>query len=176
MARLGKRLASGDEAAFVELYDLCADRLHHYLVMRLGSPADAEDVLQETLLRLVRQRSKLAAVENLAAYAFTVARREALRYLEQRGRRQRRTVGLSPEQLFELAGEGPESESESRHVAEALLALEDSQREVVELKIYGALTFAEIAQVMEIPAGTAASWWRLALEKLRRRLEPCSHE
>ena len=37
METLGRRLARGDQAAFAELYDRCADRCHHYLVTRLGS-------------------------------------------------------------------------------------------------------------------------------------------
>jgi len=42
------RLARGEPEAFAELYDTCADRIYRYLVVRLGSRADAEDVLQET--------------------------------------------------------------------------------------------------------------------------------
>jgi RNA polymerase sigma-70 factor, ECF subfamily len=49
-----RRLADGDPEAFAELYDECADRLHPYLVARLGSRADADDVLQETFAHLVR--------------------------------------------------------------------------------------------------------------------------
>ena len=60
----GERLAHGDPAAFAELYDACAVRVHHYLTVRLGAQADADDVLQETFLRLVRERQSLAAVEN----------------------------------------------------------------------------------------------------------------
>ena len=55
----------GDPSAFAELYDACADRVHHYLVVRLGSRADADDVLQETFVRLARTRKRLATVENL---------------------------------------------------------------------------------------------------------------
>ncbi len=45
MDERAERLARGDPAAFVELYDACADRIHHYLVVRLASRADADDVL-----------------------------------------------------------------------------------------------------------------------------------
>lgn len=68
----GERLARGVHTDFAELYDACADRVHHYLVVRLGSRADADDVLQETFLRLVRTRAKLGEVENLVAYVFKI--------------------------------------------------------------------------------------------------------
>lgn len=68
MEQLGARLALGDQAAFAERYQACADRLHHYLTVRLGSRQDAEDVLQETFVRLARNRGQLQSVGNLAAY------------------------------------------------------------------------------------------------------------
>lgn len=86
MERLDQRLARGDRTAFAELYDACADRCHHYLVVRLGSRESADEVLQETFLRLVRNRGSLAGVENLAGYVFMVARNEALRYAARRSR------------------------------------------------------------------------------------------
>ena len=52
----------------------------------------------------------------------------------------------------------------------ALLALPAEQREVVALKIDGGLTFAQIAQVMDVSINTAASRYRYALEKLRSSL------
>jgi RNA polymerase sigma factor (sigma-70 family) len=77
MDRPAERLARGDPAAFAELYDACADRVHHYLVALVGSRADADDVLQETFVRLARMRKSLGAVDNLLAYVFATARNEA---------------------------------------------------------------------------------------------------
>ena len=59
MTTLQARLARGDQAAFAELYDACADRVGHYLLVRLGSWADADDALQETFCRLARTRRNL---------------------------------------------------------------------------------------------------------------------
>ena len=89
MDQRAERLARGDPAAFAELYDACADRVHHYLVVRLGSRADADDVLQETFVCLARTRKRLATVENLEAYVFATARNEAIRLVE----RQAATAG-----------------------------------------------------------------------------------
>lgn len=52
----GVRLASGDAAAFAELYDACADRLYGFLRTSLGDPTDAADVMQETFARVVRSQ------------------------------------------------------------------------------------------------------------------------
>ena len=86
METLGQRLAQGDQAAFAELYDACASRCHHYVVCLLGSREAADEVLQESFLRLVRNRQKLAEIENVAAYLFVIARHEALRFASRRSR------------------------------------------------------------------------------------------
>ncbi len=106
MDGLGRRLARGEQAAFAEFYDACADRIHHYLLVRLRSREDAADVLQETFVRLVRTRKRLAVVDNLTAYAFTVARNEAARLV---GRRTREAEGrreLAGSELFTQATDG----------------------------------------------------------------------
>ena len=87
MDQRAQRLARGESAAFAELYDACADRVHHYLVVKLGSRSDADDVLQETFVCLARTRKRLAAVENLEAYVFATARNEAIRWLQRQAQR-----------------------------------------------------------------------------------------
>ncbi len=80
MDPLAARLARGDESAFAELYDACAERLYRYLVHRLGGPEAAADVLQETFMRIARAGRKLKHVSDLHAYIFQVARNEANRW------------------------------------------------------------------------------------------------
>src|ERR1044071_5388330 len=79
MQQLAVRLARGEEAAFAELYDSFADRLHHYLTARLGSRDAASDVLQTAFLRAVKSRRRFRGVENPVAYLFQIARNEAMR-------------------------------------------------------------------------------------------------
>src|SRR5882757_1061290 len=84
MHELAERLARGEEAAFAELYDASADRLHHYLVSRLGSRDAASDVLQTAFLRAVKSRRRFRRVENPVAYLFQIARNEAMRWARRR--------------------------------------------------------------------------------------------
>ena len=100
MDDLANRLARGDREAFAELYDACADRVHHYLVVRLRCREDADDVLQETFVRLARAHKKLAEVDNLMAYVFKVARNEAARLAGRKARRQENEARLAAETLF----------------------------------------------------------------------------
>ena len=167
-----ERLARGVHAAFAELYDACADRVHHYLVVRLGSRSDADDVLQETFLRLVRGRAKLAEVENLVAYMFTIARNEAARLSERRSRECAVLDSLAADDIFcEAAGKDDQARETAEWVAAALARLEPELRELVELKMYCGLTIREISEVTGLPPGTVATRYRRALETMRSRME-----
>ena len=171
MKHLGARLAAGDQAAFAELYQACADRLHHYLTVRLGSRQDAEDVLQETFVRLARNRGKLQSVGNLAAYVFTIARNESNRLAERRKRDPAESTDVAADLLFDEASSDDLSRRETAElVAGALRNLSPNEREVIELKTYAGLTFREIAGVTGSPQGTVATRYRVGLEHLRRAL------
>jgi RNA polymerase sigma-70 factor (ECF subfamily) len=167
MATLQARLARGEQAAFAELYDACADRVGHYLLVCLGSWADADDVLQETFLRLAHVRNKLAKVENLEAYIITIARNEAARLMAAKARRQLKQEPLRAKELFCCLPSDDDARDRAEIVAAALQRLDADLREVVELKTYAGLTFQEISQVTGLPQGTVASRYRTALAKMQ---------
>lgn len=158
---LAARLARGDEAAFAELYDACGDRLHGYLAARLGSRDAASDVMQNAFLRAVKSRRRFRRVDNPVAYMFQIARNEAARAAGKR----RVTVQALPTQ--EIAADTLETSEDSEAITTALARLEGDDRELVELKIYGGLTFREIAELVGRPQGTVATRYRRALESLR---------
>jgi RNA polymerase sigma-70 factor (ECF subfamily) len=167
MATLQEQLAQGDRVAFAELYDACADRVGHYLLVRLGRREDAEDALQETFLRLARNRKKLGKVENLDAYVFTVARNEAVRLAAGKARRRREQGPLSGDELFRVEQGDIKVLEIAETVAAALGRLSPELREVVELKTYSGLTFQQIGQVTGLPQGTVATRYRSALAKMQ---------
>lgn len=164
------RLALGEQSAFVELYDACADQLFAFLRATLGNSTDAADVMQETFARVVRSRTAFERIENPVAYVFVCARHEATRWREKA--RRRKHVAFDPEQAAQSnTGSAAEhAANDSEELAVALAGLPDELREVVHLKVYVGLKFREIAELLDCPQGTVASRYRAALERLRRHL------
>jgi RNA polymerase sigma-70 factor (ECF subfamily) len=154
-----------------ELYDRYGERMYRYLALRLGSPEDAEDVLQEAFCRLARYSVRWALVRNPKAFVFSVLRNEANRCLARRIRRHAEEAS-HPGSLDRLAAavEGLD-ESSPALMAQALAGLPDEQREVIILKAIEGFSFREIAAVCEISVNTAASRYRYGIEKLRSLLE-----
>jgi RNA polymerase sigma-70 factor (ECF subfamily) len=168
MHDLAARLARGEEAAFAELYDAAADRLHNYLTGRLGSREAASDVLQTAFLRIVRSRRRLRGVANPAAYLFQVARNEAIRTAARCGRASEQPLAAA--EFFADCENAFERADDVEAIAAALARLDTEDREILELKVYGGLTFREIAEVVDRPQATVATRYRRALESLRPML------
>ena len=125
---------------------------------------DAEDVLQEALVESWHR----AGGRPETALVFATIRRRAIdlaRRIDRRGEREK--IADSEQPHFTC----PHAEREEAAFLEnALLHLPENQREVLTLKFWGGLTFAEVAETLEIPAGTAASRYRLAINSLRQTL------
>lgn len=102
------------------------------------------------------------------ALVFATIRRRAIdlaRSNERRAARESAAGAGLPQSWFDSSAEERER---ARLVQEAMTALPDIYREVITLKIWGGLSFDEIAAALEIPANTAASRYRYGLEQLRK--------
>lgn len=132
------------------------------------SVADAEDVVQEAFVRFWRNQRHLEG--DPMPLLVTSVRRAALDLLRSRDRRQKREtehIDLHAEAWFKPAHE----ENERRiQLEEAVVQLPSEQREVVVLKVWGGLTFAQIAEQLELSPNTVASRYRYALGNLREKL------
>ncbi len=158
-----------------ELYERHGDDLYRYLVFRLGSADDAEDVLQEVFCRFARYPLRLRLAGNKRAFVFRVARNEANRFL--RSKIVRRTeearlaaTGVDHAGWLASAVVTPEEPGLVLLLKEAE-ALPAEQKEVIFLKVFEGLTFKEIGLACGLPANTAASRYRYGMEKLRAALE-----
>ncbi|MBN1590155.1 MAG: sigma-70 family RNA polymerase sigma factor, partial [Pirellulales bacterium] len=151
------------------LYDCFATRMFRTASRMLGSREDAEDVVQDVFLSMVRSHDKLADVRDLTAYLFTALHRAVGRFASRRAR----AVPVSPaavEEAIASTGLPISGHPDWDRLRKAIDALPDEQREVISLKIDGELTFAQIAQVMGGSISTAASRYQYALKKLRTSL------
>ena len=154
-----------------EILNSIGDKLYNYLTIKLSSPLDAEDVLQEVFCRLVRYRVRFRLIRNPSAYVFRMARNEAIRFLKRRTRNpemHRSVDELSKAIQDNLTGL---DNTALNRAAEALVQIPEDQREVIVLRFFEELTFKEIASVCGISLNTAASRYRYGMQKLRLLLE-----
>jgi RNA polymerase sigma-70 factor (ECF subfamily) len=175
-----QRIASRDDAAMAELYDR-----HHrvaYAIIRriVQSPSDAEEVLQETFVRVwSRAETYDARLGSPAAWVVRIARNRAIDRL--RSRQARSDVnapvpvtGVAPERELP-APDTPESVLRSTHAAMAVrgavAALPAAQRTLIEAAFFEGYTHQELSARFGVPLGTVKTRIRAGLVSLRVRLE-----
>ena len=158
-------------------------RLLLFARSRTKNEQDAQDVFQEAILRLWKSYSN--KTEGFSPpqlpLAFTAIRNTAIDLARKTNRRQTREqnsdqVFRESEQLVNWFESSSIIEKErTDEITEALKKIPEKFRDVITLKIWGDLTFLEISTTLNIPANTAASRYRYALEALRKTLKPNTH-
>jgi RNA polymerase sigma-70 factor (ECF subfamily) len=173
--RLMLRFQAGDPRAFEDLVRRHRTPLFSFLFRLTRDRARAEDLCQETFLKVVRASAGWEPRARFLTWLYAIARNQAL----DDARRQafRRTEPLDDPARAAQASEDPTPD----HGAEgallrpkleaALASLPDEQREVFLLREHAGLRFPEIAEVTGVPENTVKSRMRYALEALRTRLE-----
>ena len=126
--------------------------------------ADAEDIVQDAFVRFCRKEH---SIQNRGLLYATV-RTVALDLLRRDTRRARREANASLEMEQSTAPQFDFDDGAQRELASAVDLLPVEQREVLVMKIWNELTFAEIGQALGISQNTAASRYRYALAALKK--------
>jgi RNA polymerase sigma-70 factor (ECF subfamily) len=133
-----------------------------YLRHKIGP--EAEDVLQETFVQVLRRPDALAEVRSVRAWLLAIAHNLAANTLRKRGRH--RVAGQVSARPQPRATE-EEIEPRLEDMYRAIDTLPDEQREVLYLRLHERLSYAEIADVQGVPVGTVGSRVHHAVGRLR---------
>jgi RNA polymerase sigma-70 factor (ECF subfamily) len=172
---LVKAAQIGREAAFLRLFDDHHLPLFRFAYRLTGSPADAEDIVQECFLQLLRPECSYDPRRtSIRAYLFGVIRNQSLK--------RRRKNDLAGDAITaghaagQAAARGPSPENEVLRaeledvVARAVMQLPDTQRDVLILAHYEQMPLAEIARVMALDLGAVKSRLQRARASLKETL------
>ena len=154
-------------------YEAYGKAVYNYFRFQLIPPDDAEDLTAETFLRAVRASDRYDATRAaVQTWLLTIARNVLID--ERRSARVRRQVGV--DELRDLAMDEPSPEERMLRREEvgaamtAMGALGNEDRELLSLRYGGELDIAELAELLDVPAGTVRTrLWR-ALERLREQM------
>ncbi|HTL19004.1 MAG TPA: RNA polymerase sigma factor [Patescibacteria group bacterium] len=129
------------------------------------SDADAEDLMQEAIIEAAKRNTG----KGLPAppLVFATIHRRAIDQARQASRRAARELAVAESVASFWFDTTAEDRDRARLIQDALSKLPEIYREVVTLKVWGELTFAEIAEALKIPPNTAASRYRYGLDALR---------
>lgn len=172
------RLRRGDPEVLVGLLERYQHRLYRFLMRMVHDPATAEDLFQQTWLRVAENARRYDASRPLEPWLFSIARNAAIDHLRR----------VRPESLDEplpsgdtraemIPGTQPSvvevmmGQQRSSRLADALGELTPIYCEVVTLRFEEEMKLEEIAEVLQIPISTVKTRLRRALDALRGKLE-----
>ena len=169
------------EEALAALYARYGDTLRSIIESVIHEQAEAEDVLQETLLQIWKQaRNYAPKVGKPLGWLTTITRRRAIDRLRRR-QAYIRVKDRYEEQLNETSGRGStsydgEAEMERadlrRYLREQMASLPQFQREALELSFFTGMSHREIAATTQDPLGTVKTRLELGLQELQTWLKP----
>jgi RNA polymerase sigma-70 factor (ECF subfamily) len=157
---------SPKQAEWQQWLDEYAPKFLLFARQQARSEADAQDLVQEAVVEAAQRLGDEALPP--PALVFATIRRRAIDLARREARRTDRELAsgeLATEPWFDT---DVEQRERAKLIQDAMSKLTDIYREVITLKIWGGLTFAEIGDTVGIPANTAASRYRYGVEELRK--------
>jgi RNA polymerase sigma-70 factor (ECF subfamily) len=177
---LMKKFCSGDKNAFKEIFLAYYSKLSWFVERYIKSQETADEIIKELYIDLWEKRDQLNVHTSVKAYLYRAARNRALNYI-----RSQNTIGrklpisiIEDEELVIIKSHAktPYEELEQKEleqaVEEAVGSLPGRTKLVFTLHRDDGLTYAEIANVMEISAKTVENQMARAFRKLREKLSP----
>jgi RNA polymerase sigma-70 factor (ECF subfamily) len=173
--RLLGRVEQADEAAFKELYRAFSRRLYAYVLRQLSDPAQAEEIVADTLYEVWRHPAKFRGDSQFSTWLIGIARNKVLMAFRSR----------KPDEKHEdiddlsevIAGEDVSAfemlAQQQRHqgVRDCMSKLSDEHRECIHLVFYEGMALAEVAEVQACPENTVKTRLFHARQKLKNCLK-----
>ena len=177
--KLISRFQAGDERAYVELVNRYKDRLLNFVFQFLGDLEQAEDVVQDTMLRLYEKKHYYKEIAKFSTWIYTIARN--LANTELRKRKRRKTTYLSQlskeERQFEIPAvqddvdQSLHNEFVNDRIQSAINNLPEHYKVVIILRDIQELSYDDISNIVEVPLGTIKSRINRARIQLQAELQ-----
>lgn len=163
--QLVRAAKQGDAQAFAELYRDIYQNLYRFALYMLGNPADAEDVVSDAVMDAWVTIGKLRSEEAFDGWVF--------RILSNKCRRKRKEYLNKPLEWKEEIGNvsGADDLVESYHLRKIFGELDDDDRMIIGMHVFGGYTSREISEITGMNANTVRSRESRALKKMAEKLE-----
>ncbi len=178
---LVRRCLTGDELAYRELIARYERQVYSLTLRMVRQREDAEDLTQETFVRMFKALARYDPARPFPAWLFTIAARLSIDQLRRRRMKMvslfRSEPGESEEHLIDVVDRTPGPEelaqyAEEQRATERLIgSLPEHYRVVVVLRHQQGLSYEEIAEALHLPLGTVKARIHRARELLKDRLE-----
>lgn len=173
-----RKIAEGDEAAFTILFNHYYPQLHPFVKRFAPSEPDAQEILQETFVRIWLSRDKLSDVQSLRAWIFTVAARRCLHALRTDLNNRKKIMGFGEQaagQQAPLPTDIATLSEINRLVGIVVGRMPPQRQRIYRLSREGGMKPAEIAEKLSLSVNTVKNVLVVALKEIRESLAASGH-
>jgi RNA polymerase sigma-70 factor, ECF subfamily len=167
---LMRAFAGGSKQAFEELMQRHQQALYRFTWRQVGNHTEAADLCQKVFLKVFLKAGTYRGESSFRTWLYRIAINQCKNHF--RGRDRQRLDEVDIEDLppaSNLLVDPVQTGQEQRLLRSAVEALPEKQRHTLELRFYQDCTFAEIAEIMGCPVGTAKANYHHAITSLRKR-------
>jgi len=148
------------------------NRLVRHAFFRLGNREEAEDIVQEVMIRIYQERESRHHIEKPASYAFRMVYNACMDHLRKKAKNN--FEHLNGKDALAIDDSNRENEIIAREeflrVNKLLDSIPDEQAEVLRLRVIDEMSFIEIAEIMKVPVTTIKSRFSYGIIKLRTKV------
>jgi RNA polymerase sigma-70 factor, ECF subfamily len=159
------RYQAGDFAAVTALVECIGPQLHRFFMAQSASRSDADDLLQETWLRIHRVRHTYRPAEPVLPWIYAIARRVRIDHYRRASRTTARERRL--EEVPDVAATVPREEAQPDDLEMLLAPLSESQREVILMMKVAGMSLEEVARATSCSVGSVKQKVHRAYKNLR---------
>ena len=170
---LVRAFVDGSEEAFKELVRRYQRPLYRFVWRHVRNHTESADLCQEIFLKLFLKAGSFRGDSSFRTWLYQMAVNECRNHFRSRGREPLDDVEVEALQFVDMrSSDTAEAMEDAQRVRAAVESLPPKQRDTLELRFYKDCTFAEIAQIMSCPIGTAKANYHHAIVSLRKRMRP----
>nr|WKN39824.1 sigma-70 family RNA polymerase sigma factor [Tunicatimonas sp. TK19036] len=163
----------GQHEAFQQLVRTYQERIYSIVRKMVIDHDDADDVVQETFIKVWRNLEKFQGDAQLYTWLYRIATNECLRFLQKKKKRSLLSLGDANTELMEKVDQTPSLDGDEiqKRLQKALLQLPDKQRLVFNLKYFEDLKYEAIANITGTSVGGLKASYHLAVKKIEAYLQ-----
>ncbi|WP_440879944.1 RNA polymerase sigma factor [Tenacibaculum sp. C7A-26P2] len=165
------------EKAFSKLLDLYQERLYWHIRKIVGTHENADDVLQNTFIRVFKSIETFKQESSLHTWMYRIAYNESIRFIEKENRKKTLSMQSFDSQfLINLKGdEYFDGKAAQIRLNEVLELLSEKQKRVFQLKYYDNLKFREVAELLQMSENTIKTHYYSAVRHIEKNITVVSY-
>ncbi|WP_299061797.1 sigma-70 family RNA polymerase sigma factor [uncultured Polaribacter sp.] len=160
------------DAAFGELLDVYQERLYWHIRKMVTTHENADDVLQETFIRIYKNIQKFEGKSSLHTWMYRIAYNESMRFLEKNNKKRHNNIDEVSESNLEVLFEdayfnGDEIQKKLNTIIDGF---KEKQKRIFLMKYFDNLSFRQISEILEVSESTLKSSYYTSVKIIEEKI------